>query len=457
MIRFINQNNRNLYWAFGLVAGSWIISLAISGVLLIVGREKETTQGVLETHQLKQFASDSEFRNYFIDLQREYSLPAELPSVATLSALTNNQPVIFSRMIDGSSIQEVRTEIYNPISCPLSVLGTISVPCTGIWYPDKPVSADSVFTITEENSVGQIEKQMSFIGVGDQTDIVVSDTYFYIPFISTVKSSQRTIQFFLETNNSLVDEITKSNLSKVMEMNISEKAKQAEVETILLRFANGLADSERLKWESSRDSQMAVFLSQHGRDFEKTVIAKFSLNDFSLQKIGEIPGRPIKELSLNEYEGNVRIATEFGDIYELNQDLQIVDTFTGLGEIHSVLFEGNNAYISTLVETDKLKVLNLLTHDSKTLPVSGFSSKLHALDNGLLLVVTREESHSKLLLFDSNTLFELDSFVLRDYWSQLLPYLSGFTRFTSNHEFFIPREKGGYLFSYQDNKLVLNK
>lgn len=61
----ITPKNKNLYWAFGLVAGAWAIALLISSVIWITG--KVTTLNSPESslvEPLVQFESDTDFRSY---------------------------------------------------------------------------------------------------------------------------------------------------------------------------------------------------------------------------------------------------------------------------------------------------------------------------------------------------------------------------------------------------------
>jgi uncharacterized secreted protein with C-terminal beta-propeller domain len=212
---------------------------------------------------------------------------------------------------------------------------------------------------------------------------------------------------------------------------------------------------------------------------ESTAIAKVSLSDFTISAIGEVPGHPLNQFSLDEYKNTFRIATTVGgrgigggvtsgnDVYILNQEMKTVGSVTDLGKgerIYAVRFMGDRGYVVTFKETDPLYVLDLTNAENPTvtgeLKIPGYSSYLHPLKDGLLLGIGKEESQVKISLFDvSNPTVptEIDKYLLSDYWSEILTTHRAFLQDAKNTIFFLPSEKGGYVFSYANNKLELVK
>lgn len=132
----------------------------------------------------------------------------------------------------------------------------------------------------------------------------------------------------------------------------------------------------------------------------KTNIKKFSLNNGSpnLVTSGTIPGSILNQFSLDEYDGNLRIAvTEYGEkqsnsIYVLNDNLETIGKITELApdeRIYSVRFMGEKGYVVTYKQVDPLFALDLKDPSNPKvtgeLKIPGFSEYLHPYSDGFLI------------------------------------------------------------------------
>ncbi|MDF2558516.1 MAG: secreted protein with C-terminal beta-propeller domain [Bacillales bacterium] len=132
----------------------------------------------------------------------------------------------------------------------------------------------------------------------------------------------------------------------------------------------------------------------------KTNIKKFNLNNGApkLFASGTLPGGILNQFSLDEFEGNLRVAvTEYGEkqsnsIYVLNENLETIGKITELapGErIYSVRFMGEKGYVVTYKQVDPLFALDLKepTNPKVTgeLKIPGFSEYLHPYSDGFLI------------------------------------------------------------------------
>lgn len=140
----------------------------------------------------------------------------------------------------------------------------------------------------------------------------------------------------------------------------------------------------------------------------KTIIYKFSLSNshISLQCKGEVNGYLNNQFSMDEYEGNLRIATTVyndselkdnkeniekdttsNELFVLDENLQQIGKIENLAEgeqIYAVRFIGKIGYIVTFEEVDPLFVIDL---ENPTKPevkgelkIPGYSSYLHPYD-----------------------------------------------------------------------------
>jgi uncharacterized secreted protein with C-terminal beta-propeller domain len=182
----------------------------------------------------------------------------------------------------------------------------------------------------------------------------------------------------------------------------------------------------------------------------KTVIYKYNLtgNTVKYSGMGEVKGDVLNQFSMDEFNGNFRIATTqwtnegtVNNVFILDSNMRNVGSVLNLapGErIYSVRFSGNTGYVVTFRNMDPLFVLDLSNPSNPRvtgeLKIPGFSNYLHPVGDGLLLglgvdtkeIYTKDENGNeivtgfqrgglKLSLFDVSDPFnpkEIDTLVI---------------------------------------------
>lgn len=153
--------------------------------------------------------------------------------------------------------------------------------------------------------------------------------------------------------------------------------------------------------------------------FQKTVIYKFALNNGKVdyQGFGSVPGRVLNQFSMDEYKGNVRIATTIdqqwdmmgresrkssNNVFVLNEDMELVGRLEGLAKgesIYSARFMGERAYLVTFQKIDPLFVIDLSNPENPNvlgkLKIPGYSDYLHPLDETHIIGIGKDATPSK--------------------------------------------------------------
>lgn len=127
-----------------------------------------------------------------------------------------------------------------------------------------------------------------------------------------------------------------------------------------------------------------------------STIYKFNLNnsEVKLQCKGEVKGNLNNQFSMDEYDGNLRIATTDGydenaenQLYILDKDLNQIGKIENMAKgenIYSVRFMGKVGYIVTFEQVDPLFVIDLSDPTNPVvkgeLKIPGYSSYLHPYD-----------------------------------------------------------------------------
>jgi uncharacterized secreted protein with C-terminal beta-propeller domain len=147
---------------------------------------------------------------------------------------------------------------------------------------------------------------------------------------------------------------------------------------------------------------------------EKTIINKISINKDQINYIGsgEVPGHLLNQFSMDEYDGNFRVATTISgyvdnkdtstnNVYVLDENLNLLGKVEEIapGEsIYSVRFMGERAYMVTFKHVDPLYVLDLSDPTNPSilgkLKIPGYSDYLHPYDATHIIGIGKEVDES---------------------------------------------------------------
>lgn len=134
-----------------------------------------------------------------------------------------------------------------------------------------------------------------------------------------------------------------------------------------------------------------------------TTITKLGIDGMKVGYAGSgtVEGTLLNQFSMDQYEGNLRVATntwnDGNGLYVLDDSLNVIGSVTGLAKgetIYSVRFFGDKGYIVTFRNMDPLFVFDL--KDPKNpkltgeLKIPGFSNYLHPVGEDLLLGIGAE-------------------------------------------------------------------
>ncbi|MCL5949661.1 MAG: beta-propeller domain-containing protein, partial [Candidatus Bathyarchaeota archaeon] len=148
---------------------------------------------------------------------------------------------------------------------------------------------------------------------------------------------------------------------------------------------------------------------------ELTSIYRVKINGLQLtfEAQGSVPGDVINQYAMDQYSGNLRVATNLqqytmgafvqqqasktNNVYVLNQNLTIIGKLEGIGQgenLHAVRFMGDKCYLVTFIKTDPLFVIDLSQPQNPKvlgeLKIPGYSDYLHPYDETHLIGVGKE-------------------------------------------------------------------
>jgi uncharacterized secreted protein with C-terminal beta-propeller domain len=400
--------------------------------------------------------------------------------------LEDNNFLVGARLYQNKIYLVAKTQIDSYHPCPIKPLSIEGVPleikCIDIYHPIVPVPVDVTYSamILEPDS-GKIEKTVSFVGSSEQSVIYMSKGAIFVTYSYYESIIKFFTNFLKEKGKDLVPSWLIEKLEKLEGYEISDQAKYTEFQILMERYYNSLSNDERLRIENEMENRMSDYFKEHKRELEKTGIIKIGLEKFEISATGNIPGRPLNQFSLDEYNGNLRVATTVGegfwgfggqressnDVYVLNKDLKILGSVKDLGlteRIYSARFIEDKGYLVTFRQTDPFYVLDLSKPEKPELKgqlkIPGYSSYLHPITKDEILGIGKEGWQVKISLFDVSdpeNPKELDKYILDESWSDILNIHHAFLLDSKHQIFFLPGSRGGYIFSYKGDKLELKK
>lgn len=402
-------------------------------------------------------------------------------------AYDKNSSKVQARMYKNKLYLVTSINAGGDMPCPIRPFDTKDsmglIPCTQIYHPTTSVTSDTVYTVSKINpDNGIIEKNVSFVGSSNDSTVYMSENSLYLTYYYSGDITQ-IMYSFVSQNEDMYPQYILEKLAKLQGYDISMQAKMMEVTNLFSKLTMGMGDDKRLAYENNMQNRMKKFMLGHARELEKTGIVKVNIDNFDVESTGDVPGKVLNQFSLDEHKGDLRIATtigqnswfgnfgqltqSFSDVYILDRNLKTVGVVKDLGKterIYSVRFLADRGYVVTFRQTDPFYVLDLSSPSNPQvkgeLKIPGYSSYLHPLNKDLLAGIGKEDNFVKISLFDVSSPEnpqEVDKFITTEYWSEALNNHHAFLTDEKHQVFFMPGSQGGYVFSYQGNKLEMKR
>ncbi len=371
-----------------------------------------------------------------------------------------NGSLVTARIYDGKIYALISQYPENCPIIPVRVNGKdFVVECGNIYHPIKPIPVETVYTALKiDAKAGKVEKAISFVG-NPYSVVYMSKNAIYVTYYSQKPYSEVFIKFAHENREMFPDWFVQ-RLKKISDYDISEQAKQVEIWDLIRKLTLTMKPEERVVFENELYNRLNKFIEKNAREIEKTKIWKIS-TEMEIVANGEIPGRLLNQFSMDEHREKLRVAVTVGnanDLYVLDSNLRIVGSLKGFGEterIFGVRFIGEKGYVVTFRQIDPFFVIDLRDPTKPEiageLKIPGYSSYLHPIGENLVLGIGMEDGNVKISLFDVSDPRkpkELDKFILKEHWSEVINNHRAFLIDEKHGIFFLPASKG-YVFSYK--------
>lgn len=325
------------------------------------------------------------------------------------------------------------------------------------------------------NSFGQSGTYISSRMIGNQLYLVTNDMIYsneckddsdYLPYVCNGKDSEK--EPMKLSDISYGTSPSESGYLVISIIDVENAKKTTDTKAVFGAGTDMYCNKKNMyitmnewQWNGFKDN------SEHIDTKTQIVKVNFSEGDIKFTAECEVPGNTHNQFSMDEKDGNLRVATtsynekgnEVNNLFVLDENLNKIGEVTGFAEdesIKAVRFMGDMAYVITYEETDPLFVIDLSVPTNPQIKgevkISGFSSLLVPVDENTLLGIgysthTGEFSEVtdgvKFALFDISNPQKpavLDSYVLK--------YATSDAQY-NHHALLVNPQAGYYAIPYQ--------
>lgn len=225
---------------------------------------------------------------------------------------------------------------------------------------------------------------------------------------------------FTEVVVPLLEGELKTDIQNILRLKISDDEQWKMISDTLTGFFENIRDDEdaQEQYDEMFDDiqrELDDYDSKQLLENSKTIIHKIAIDEGKLSYVakGEVDGRLLNQFSLDEYEGNLRVATTvdlwmnngrrtYNNVYVLDSDMDVVGSVEDIAKnetIYSTRFMGDKLYMVTFRQIDPFFVIDLSDPQNPEilgkLKIPGYSSYLHPYKENFIIGVGKETGENQ--------------------------------------------------------------
>jgi uncharacterized secreted protein with C-terminal beta-propeller domain len=287
-----------------------------------------------------------------------------------------------------------------------------------VYYFDNPEMQYDFTTVTSFDVSNSVTKDAKTYLVGSGNIIYVSPDAMYVSY-QKYHNIYRPMRAMVEPAINVVQEPVglATGISKVSA-------------PVLVEDFNTMSESDKQALIAEMKSGEQEAIRKREIDQSTTIIHKIGINNGAITYLakGEVPGYLKNQFAMDEFGGNLRVATtsdvwtnrgqyEYNNVFVLDSAMKTIGSLTHIAEqekIYSTRFIGDRLYMVTFKRIDPFFVIDLSNPSSPKilgkLKIPGYSDYLHPYDKNHIIGIGKETTTNdwggvstkglKLALFD---------------------------------------------------------
>lgn len=205
----------------------------------------------------------------------------------------------------------------------------------------------------------------------------------------------------------------KSDVSVIVNSDDSDQEQWIKISDLLKKYYEEKGESAYRNMVDDISDALEEYDVKQAFENTKTIIQKVGIDNgrFSYKNKGEVYGRLLNQYSMDEFEGNLRIATTIdiwtkkqithNNVYVLDEDMQKIGELAGLApdeQIYSTRFMGEKLFMVTFKRIDPFFVIDLKDPTNPKvagqLKLPGFSDYLHPYDENHIIGIGKDTENN---------------------------------------------------------------
>ena len=275
-------------------------------------------------------------------------------------------------------------------------------------YYSPYIDNSYVFTSISAVNVNKDEVNSKVYLTGSTNEVYVSENNIYLTYQKSINwqdyNDRRIKEIYLEVASGDL----KEKIQKIVDSDAYYYDKQNKISNIIYEYSMSLKGIEKEEFDSKLQKSISDFEKKIEKERDKSIVHKINVDkmDIEYKSAGEFPGHLLNQFSMDEYDGNFRVATTTGNVwggnslnhvYVLDKDLKVIGKLEDLAhgeKIYSARFLGKRAYVVTFKKVDPLFVIDLSSPENPKvlgyLKIPGYSDYLHPYDENHVIGIGKE-------------------------------------------------------------------
>ncbi len=320
---------------------------------------------------------------------------------------------IDSRMI-GEYVYLISSKYaYNDYPVPMYEVNGISkeVPIADVYYSPY-VDNNYVFTSINAINVNDGEVNNKVYLTGSTGEVYVSENNIYLSYQKSLDWEDYNDRRIKEVYLAIAPEELKIKIQEIVDSNSGYYEKENKISNLIYSYSMSLSGKDKEEFDSKLQKSLDELEKKIEKERDKTVVHKINIDKDKIEykTAGEVPGHVLNQFSMDEYKGDLRIATTTGEtrngkstnnVYVLDEELKITGRLENLAEgekIYSARFIGKRAYLVTFKSIDPLFVIDLSDAEAPKvlgyLKIPGYSDYLHPYDENHIIGIGKDANES---------------------------------------------------------------
>lgn len=285
------------------------------------------------------------------------------------------------------------------------------VPINDIYYFDY-MDYSHVFTSISAIKISNGEFSTKIYLTGYTGTIYVSQENIFLTHQKTFNYGEYNLDLANEVYLQILPINERVKVQEIIDAGEMNYERLNRIRRIVNDYSSSLTGDEKADFDKKLMDEMENFEQSIAKKQDMTEVYKISIDkdEIDYKAKGEFPGHLLNQFSMDEFNGNFRVATTTGNnwrtttmnnLYVLDENLEVIGNVEDLAKgetIYSARFMGNRAYLVTFKSVDPLFVIDLKDPRNPSvlgyLKVTGYSDYLHPYDETHLIGIGKEVNES---------------------------------------------------------------